>query len=1473
MLRKLIALFSFILILQCLPTKEAGAAHMYGGNISYIYVKDTTIGGNPMHIYNIVMTVYYDCNDARYPFPGAETIAIYEGALNATSLPASSKVADVSLQWIDSTTLKANLPVGCALPTGLCVGKVNYANQVILPPTFVGYHFVFDRCCRTVIQNINGGLNTVGSLFHSWTASTATKNSSPVFRDLKRPFLCAGQEKAIVNLALDVDGNKLNYGFYHPFDGEASNTNVNYRNGYTTWPPKTVAYRAGHSVNAPFGPTGSASINGVTGLTSLKAATVTGPYVIGVRVKEIDANGFTIGVVEREFQFPVVTCQDTNKNTPNLIQGSKTDYEIDAGDSLCFDIEFESKGAPLAFEYEVVGEPFSFPTNPLATQGTPQFTGQKSKQEICWKTTCPQGRASKYFFTASIADSACLPGDTAIVYSILVKPFEGPKQINGLRSMCAGSPSVTYTTDTIVDATYTWTVTGGTVVSGGTGPSITVNWGNGPGGNVRVTASSKFGCPSDPIDLPVNVITFPVNPGIDRTICLGDTTTLGSTGSVPTGPTGFSLKWNPSLSLDNDTVQNPNAFPITTTKYTVKVTDTTGLCFVVDTVEVTVLQSTNAGITTKDTSICEGNQVQLQAFGGRFYKWTPSGAVSNDTIINPMTTISSTTTIYALITDTGTACPALDSVTITIENKALISAGVDSSICMGESYTLGQTPNGPSGSTYSWSPTTNLSSSTSGAPVYTPTAAGSATYVLSVTTPSSCTFMDTVTVVTDTIPKLILESKHDTICEGQSDTMNVRGANNYTWIPSSLPQNQSFQFVSPATTTKYIVTGTDLNGCTSKDSHTVVVNPTPKILIPHDSIFLCLGDSVVLTTTTGALSYTWTPSTALTPSPFVASPEAKPTSSVTYTVSILGRNGCNNVDSIHVMVDDTIPVDAGFDKKLCIPDSVILGGIPTSPLFRTTFTWFPGSTLDDSTLANPKSFTTKDTTYIVRAQNGVCLGFDTVNVTVSPRPAVNYTQSTYEICKGDSVKLDTLSTSGNIVTRTWNPKNGLGDTSITPMASPDTTTTYTLSYADAVGCTGESKVTVVVGTKADISAGNDTNSCEGASIQLKASGGVKYLWQPGQFMDDSTSATPTATITTATTFILRGENALGCVGFDTILVNVVKAPVIDAGGPFIYCSDTVSAVTLGGNPTGPAGSIYSWSSPELLDDPSLANPTTKLLLGNTYYLLVKDVNGCISNDSAIVRAFSFDVSSTSIECNGDSAILNVTNVDGIPPFTYKWTPNYALSNDTIANPISKPDSSVIYQVVVTDTLGCSDSTEVRVGVDNVVKAVFDFDIKANCDNALGISNNQSENATDFEWYVDGSIYSTAYNIEVPLDFNASTSVRLIAKHNESCTDSSTQDKSILAFGDYFKGEIPNVFTPDGDGINDVFDVQVGERLEKCTDIKIYNRWGVLVFESYGNDHSWDGRTFTGDVCTQGVYVFSLTVNGTEYKGYVTLIRP
>jgi gliding motility-associated-like protein len=85
-------------------------------------------------------------------------------------------------------------------------------------------------------------------------------------------------------------------------------------------------------------------------------------------------------------------------------------------------------------------------------------------------------------------------------------------------------------------------------------------------------------------------------------------------------------------------------------------------------------------------------------------------------------------------------------------------------------------------------------------------------------------------------------------------------------------------------------------------------------------------------------------------------------------------------------------------------------------------------------------------------------------------------------------------------------------------------------------------------------------------------------------------------------------------------------------------------------------------------------------------------------------------------------------------------------------------------------------------------------------------------------------------------------------------------------------EIPNVFTPNGDGINDVFKINLsGESLTNFN-VNIYDRWGILVFASSSINNKWDGRTTSGLKVECGTYFYVLELNSVEYKGYVTVLE-
>ncbi len=1452
------------------------ATHIYGGDISYVYLRDSL--GGAFHIYAVTMTMYQDCNSANWggAFPEQSVpIHIYEGALNATSLPLNTRRAIAQLGLIENVTIQSNLPGGCALTGGSCIAKTVYAGITALPTSFTGYHFIYDRCCRTDgVTNVNVPVNsrTDGTLLHSWTASTSTKNTSPKFRDFDFPFICVGRENGVLNIAQDPDGDLLNYSLYAPFDGLAQNGN--YNGGYATFPPSNVNYRTTpdvYTAQKPLGNGGNISLNGLTGYTTMRS-NVSGIYVVGVKVTEIDKNGNTIGIVHREYQFPFVNCNDTNSASPTLI-GGKSNYEVDAGDTLCFDIEFEDKGgSPVNYLYRVEGLIFDTNfTKPPATLTNPVFGANTSQQTFCWETTCEQGRSTNYYFTASVADSACVPNTNNVVFEVKVNPAETPKVINGPTSLCAGASNVEYSTDTIAGLVYNWTVTGGSIIAGGSGPSITVDWGNGPGGNIQVSGVNSTGCTGDTIDLAVFVATFPVNPGNDQLICTGDTATLGSTGGLSTAPPGYSIKWSPSATVDNDTLQNPKAFPSVTTDYVLTVTDSTGQCKVVDTVTITVGINPAASVS-NDTTLCEGNQTTLIATGGTIYDWSPGTLLNDSTIPNPVTNITADQMFIVKIEDPGNACPVFDTVFVTIDGQSDLNPGMDDTICIGSIDTLGGTPTGVLNATFNWSPAGQLSNATDSNPIFSSTTTGLNTFFVTMTTPAGCIFNDSVKINVDTIPQINILFGRNSICSGDTTYLEATGGNTYLWSDATLI-GAGPHTVSPTSDTKYVLSGTDLNQCASKDSVTIVVKPNPEILIPFDTIFLCNLDTLTIPTTTGAGSYTWTPNYNIN-NTTAAQPRVFPRTDTTYIVNIQNFNGCDAIDSLYIEVGGEVPTDAGLPQTLCAPDTIQIGGNPTARQFNTTYSWTPTNTLILPTSGNPRTFSDTSQMYRVTTVNGSCGGIDSVLITVKNRPTITFTRNPYEVCKGDTLTLDTLSSTGFITSIVIfpPPTNVIGGSGVNLRLVPDTSVVYNIVLADSNSCTDTSQLAINVVNPPNVVASNDTSECAGTPFQLSVTGASTYDWSPSNLLDKPNSSTPVAVADTTTQFIVTGTTQAGCFASDTVLITINQLPMVDAGNPHVVCSDTVNTIRLGGNPTGASSTRYVWSPATDLDNPNTANPICTFTLPRTYLVLAVDTNGCVNSDTADIRIYSFKANNVTAECSGDSIQLNLYDTFGTKPFNFQWIPETGLSDPTLPNPKVSVEESTTFKVIMTDSVGCVDSILIDVSVKETVKADFDLLVQADCDNTTVIVLNQSENVDEFNWFLNGDFISDLESPQFTFPYNSEFSVSLIALSADSCVATADSSSVSLNFEDYFTGNIPNVFTPNGDGINDLFDFRLGNRLEQCSNIQVYNRWGALVFESRENAHIWDGRTFTGEMCSEGQYFYILEVNSTTYKGSLTLIK-
>jgi gliding motility-associated-like protein len=163
-------------------------------------------------------------------------------------------------------------------------------------------------------------------------------------------------------------------------------------------------------------------------------------------------------------------------------------------------------------------------------------------------------------------------------------------------------------------------------------------------------------------------------------------------------------------------------------------------------------------------------------------------------------------------------------------------------------------------------------------------------------------------------------------------------------------------------------------------------------------------------------------------------------------------------------------------------------------------------------------------------------------------------------------------------------------------------------------------------------------------------------------------------------------------------------------------------------------------------------------------------------------------------------------------------------------------------------------------------------LEPGCDELRAFFTDQSSGALQWAWdFGDGST-STEQNPQHLFTYGQTITVTLVVTDNFGCTGSITQTFPNSSFDDYVDYQIPNVFTPNGDGKNDVFTVNSNGFLGPCVNLQVFNRWGQKMFESFGNDITWSGRNMAGEECTTGTYFYTLTLKDMSFNGNVYLNR-
>ncbi len=503
--------------------------------------------------------------------------------------------------------------------------------------------------------------------------------------------------------------------------------------------------------------------------------------------------------------------------------------------------------------------------------------------------------------------------------------------------------------------------------------------------------------------------------------------------------------------------------------------------------------------------------------------------------------------------------------------------------------------------------------------------------------------------------------------------------------------------------------------------------------------------------------------------------------------------------------------------------------------------------------------------------------FDTLCITVtgSTLPTVSIAPNPDTICSGSSVTLTATGAGGTgPYVYLWNT----GATTSSVSVSPITTTTYTATVTDANGCTNSttSVVDVLPAPVVTITAPGDS-ICSGSSLLLTAAGGTTYNWAPGGSTNISISVTPTVT----TTYTVIGSDAHNCTNAATFTVYVTEMPVL-ASIPNVSMCTGNSTTLIAHETTGTKGG-YKWMPGGSTSQSITVSPSVT----TTYTVCFSNPCGTICTTVTVnilptpVPAFKADV------MQGCAPLcIQFRDLSSIASGKIsQWT--WAFGNGDTADmetPIYCYPKSGDYTVTLTTTSdsGCSATLKVLDYIKVYTKPVANFVASPQPTTIMEPTIQFTDHSTDaygivyWNWnFGDNkdSLISTFGNPSHTYSDTGTYCVKLGVMNQHGCVDTMTD---CLIIDPLFTLYIPDAFTPNENGINDVFMAKGND--VKTFEMYIFDRWGMQLFHSNDINVGWSGSVKGGgNIAQEDTYVY--LINATDHKntkhsyiGKVNLIK-
>ncbi len=924
------------------------------------------------------------------------------------------------------------------------------------------------------------------------------------------------------------------------------------------------------------------------------------------------------------------------------------------------------------------------------------------------------------------------------------------------------------------------------------------------------------------------------------------------------------------------------------------------------------------------TTICDGNQANVTissptGFGNFYWYSTPSGGTYFHTGNSYTTPVLYDTTIYYIAYFNPQCVGNRYPNTVNVNDIPSASFNVQNPVCNGNSGTVTYAGTPISGASYNWNFGGANAIPGTGIGPHTITGTSGNTYNISLqVSANGCTSnIQTNNIYFPTTLNLSI-SKIDASC-GQNNgsaTANPSGGlfpYTYNWS-----NGQNNQTISNLAAGSYTLTVTDALGCTTTSSVNISNIGAPIANVNIINHVRCYGEhngkATVTATGSGLIQYQWSNGVSGSGNNSIST-TIDTLSAGTYFVSITDQNNCLTVVNVTINQPPLLTPNYTSTNVTCY--GLTNGSILMQPTGGTpgyTYNWAHGSSQSSQTMLAAGNYTVT----VTDANN--CTAIQSIQIT-QPQPITASFVKQNVLCFGQNDGSLHVNVNGGTPPYNYLWNTGSTSQTITGLTSG----VYTINITDANGCSSAFADTIYQPQPITLQFNSTPITCAGfnnGSININVSGGTspyQYLWNngantsvlqnipAGQYqvtVSDANGCTAVGseTITEPNPLIITiSSNSVTCHGanngsalaniqggvppYNIIWTNGVTLPqnmnlpggiytitVTDANGCSVVQSVTVNEpqaiqvtynlqhVLCYGQQNGSISIFvtggttpyqYNWNNGS--QSQNLYN-----LFPGTYSLTITDDNGCSLTQSYVITqpsAISISKNYTPFLCNQSNTgniQLNVTG--GTPAYVYNW--NIGSNNNNLTDL-----SGGLYVVTVTDANQCSIVDTTIIISSNISAATIQYDPISHIAyvNVIG-----GIRPFTYLW----NTQSTDSLLYISQSGNYSVTITDVA----GCSVIATSDIQ----ADFI---IPSLITPNGDGINDRFEIKGIEMYEHVS-IEIYNRWNqrLFLFEGSGLEYNnasnqWDG-TFNKKELPLGTYLYIINLNNGKdiFTGNVSIKR-